>query len=281
VPPPSATAPARAAPPAVATAAARGDPWWAAWADLISFRPSAAIQATLKSRSSSWYVHRLEDACGDINIDVYPVAVSVLPAGMSAESLLEYVRTHINDFVDPNYSRFDPYDEKYPPAVFGDKAHWLSSDPESTVISIQMRMWGAETWNWKTGTHDHTYTNPDDGSVVCAQRETNFWIFSTLYTDEDKGHPVSGNRQFGFVPDSAGGYVFFTRGADRATGSLDDFPLTPVFTMADLLWKSFQEKLVDYVNKNRGSATTSASISRRKYWPAVQIVAWHPTVPWQ
>lgn len=254
----------------ITTSVARGGPWWANWADLISFRPSTSIQTALKSRSSSWYVHKIEDAYGDINLDLYPVAVSRLPTFMSAEEVLEMVRTEINSFVDGGYAQFDPYDEKYPPAVFDDEEHWDSSSPESTVLSIQMRM--------------GTYLNPDDGSVVCSKRESNFWIFSTIYTDKDYGHPVSGNRQFGFIrdPATAGGYIFFTRGADRATGILDDLPVTPLFTMADLLWKSFQERLVDYINApaRGGSATVSTPISKRVFWPAVKHVAWKPTVLW-
>jgi hypothetical protein len=270
--PPPVTAPASPAGSTSTTAVARGGPWWAAWADLISFRPSNAVQTSVNGRSSDWYIHKLEDAYGDINIDKYPVAVSSLPTGMSAESLLEHVRTHINDFVDPSYSRFEPYDDRYPPAVFGDKARWLSSSPESAVISIHMRAFKVPYMSY--------YFDPDDGSVVCAEKRPNYWIFSTLYTTKDKGHPVSGNRQFGFLPDPAGGNIFFTRGADRQTGFLDQLPITPVFTMADLLWKSFQEKLSSYVNSNGGSATTSAPISERVYWSAVKYVAWKPTVAW-
>jgi hypothetical protein len=283
--PPPGTAPASPAGSASSTAVARGGPWWAAWADLISFRPSTAIQTSVNGRSSDWYIHKLEDAYGDINLDKYPVAVSSLPSGMSAESLLEHVRTHINDFVDPSYSRFDPYDDKYPPAVFGDKARWLSSSPESAVISIQMRMGGTGpsnpgNWNWRTGKRTENYINPDDGSVVCAEKRSNYWIFSTLYTTQDKGHPVSGNRQFGFLPDPAGGYIFYTRGSDRQTSFFDQLPITPVFIMADLLWKSFQERLANYVNSNGGSATKATPVSERVYWLAVKYVAWKPTVAW-
>jgi hypothetical protein len=222
----------------------------------------------MKSRSSSWYIHRIEDACGDINLDLYPVKVSSLPITMTAEEVLEVVRTNINSFVDEGYADFEPYDNKYPPVTFDDDAHWNSTSPESTVLSIQMRM--------------SRYFNPDDGSVICAKAQPNYWIFSTLYTDEDGKHPVSGNRQFGYVEDPDGGYVFFTRGADRATGAVDDAPLVPVFTMANLLWKSFQERLADYINApaRGGTATVSPPISRREYWPAVKVVAWHPTASW-
>jgi len=274
--PPTAAAPTSAPAPALAKAVARGSPWWAAWADLIRFRPSAAVQNGVKSRSSSWYIHKLEDAWGDINIDLYPVVVSSLPPSVSAEDLLEHIRTNINDFVDPSYSHFYPYDERYPPPSFGDKARWLSSGPESAVISISMRM--VRTWPGSDPTY---YFRPDRGSVVCAQHEPNFWIFSTIYTDEDWGHPVSGNRQFGFIQDpNNGSFIFFTRGADRATSMIDDFPLTPVFTFADWLWKSFQQRLVNYVNGNGGSASSSSPISERVFWPAVKVVAWHPTVQW-
>jgi hypothetical protein len=255
---------------AIATAVARGAVVWANWADLISFRPSAAVQSAVKSRASSWYIHKIENAYGDLNIDLYPVNVSVLPKGLTAESLLEYLRTNINDFLYSGYARFQPYDDKYPPAASpGDKARWLSSSPTPAVLSIQMRT--PVPWEY--------HLNPDDGSVICAEKTTNYWIFSTLRTDQDKEHPVSGNRQFGFIQ-GENGYVFFTRGADRATGYWDNFPLTPVFTMADLLWKSFQDRLARYVNDYGGSATTANPISVRVDWGAAKLVAWHPTEPW-
>ena len=34
----------------------------------------------------------------------------------------------------------------------------------------------------------------------------------------DAGHPLSGYRQFGVTPNSNGGFVFYTRGVDRAYG---------------------------------------------------------------
>jgi hypothetical protein len=231
-----------------------------AWENLISFRPSHAVQKSLeRDWAPDWSVHRLEDAYGDINLDFYPVTITALPGPYTAARLLEQIRMDFNSFIDTDISEFAPYDS-------GHAATWEKADPTGAVIHIDMKMWGG-------------WVNPDDGSVVCAERKPDHWIFSTIWTPGDFGHPVSGNRQFGYYQTDSG-YVFYTRGADRATGALDHAISGKMFTAADGLWRSLQNGIAAFVNSKGGSATVNARHWERYDWPSVELAYHHPIETW-
>jgi len=57
----------------------------------------------------------IQDAKGTVvNMDYFPVTISRLPNNaktnqpFTADELLKHIRTNINDFVDTEYSKFDP-----------------------------------------------------------------------------------------------------------------------------------------------------------------------------
>ncbi len=230
------------------------------WADVVSFRPPTAVQTALKQRG--FYVHRLEDAWGQrINLDRYPVRISVMPmvngARMDAKGLLSYLRLHLKEFIDPKWSEFAPYDTQ-------DGSVWDSSAPEGAVIEIQMRTAGMTV---------------DKGSVVCAESTDDHWTFSTVWTHRDWSHPVSGNRQFGYVTD-AGTYVFFTRGADRTTRIQYEMGDSMVFGAADNLWASLQKALEFFVNNHDGVAAAESRIWQRYLWLGTKAAYHKPTVDW-
>lgn len=245
-----------------------------AWNHLVSFRPPAAMQASLNARfglggTPARVVHAIEDARGPISLDHYPVRVEALPSDgsttMTAEQLLELVRRNLNLFVDgsPDGCSFDPAD----PAI--DTAAWLppflpTASP-GAVISIDMYASGI---------------NVDDGSVVLSEVSTDHWIFSTIWTPEDGGHPVSGNREFGFAPSSAEEVIFYTRGADRTTSVADALGEATVFGAAHQLWLSFQRRLAAYVNSNGGRATAEQASATRYDWPTVKAQYHQPTESW-
>lgn len=108
----------------------------------------------------------------------------------------------------------------------------------------------------------------------------NHWTFSTLWTPDDRSHPVSGNRRFGYEILSAGEYMFYTRGADRTTTALDNQISTTVFGAAEHLWRSFQRRVAAFVNANGGIAHIEPADSHRYHWgPAIQELH-HPVVEW-
>jgi len=245
------------------------------WADLISFRPPHDVQksisdrALIKGLACDWDIHHIEDASGNINLDYYPIKVTTLPTvdgkRLSAEELLSKIRLNINQFVDTNISEFSPYDKEK------ESEKWNSPSPLTSVVHIDMRLGWGLPWG---------LDNPDDGSVVVSEITPHYWIFSTIFAPKDCAHPVSGNRQFGFVEQPDGSYVFYTRGADRTTRLLDKAVSSKVFGAADKLWRSFQDKTANFINTNGGTATIDPPTSDRYDWGTVQSQYHHPKTPW-
>jgi hypothetical protein len=236
-----------------------------AWADLISFRPPMSVQQAVRARSSvvgNWYVHRLESAFGgDINLDYYPVRVTTLPwlggGVISADQLLAIIRKTLTSRVSATLAQFAPYD----PAVDG--LLWTSNSPLNAVVHIDMFAGGV---------------NVEDGSVVVSSNRPDRWIFSTIWTTDDFGHPVSGNRAFGYVLNEDGSWTFYTRGADRAT-TVGDLPMI-VFPAAHQLWVSLQDGIVAYVKSTGGEAAKEQPHSARYSWRDAAAVYWRPAEEW-
>jgi hypothetical protein len=184
---------------------------------------------------------------------------------MQPPELLEFIRRNLTTFVDhhPDGCVFSPYD----PLI--DTAAWLPPFLPlpfvGAVLSIDLIS---------------NHVNVDDGSVVLSAVAPDSWTFSTLWTPNDLNHPVSGNRQFGFVPGVAGESIFYTRGADRVTTWVDDLAADIVFTAGHRVWISFQKKVAAFVNSNGGLATIIPAISNRYDWSTVQASYHHPMETW-
>ncbi|MCH7415884.1 hypothetical protein MM213_20455 [Belliella sp. R4-6] len=192
-----------------------------------------------------------------VNMDYLPITINQLPTingqQMTPDTFLNYIRTNINHFVDNSEATFTPYNH------FGinDNELWNSSNPTGAVISIDI--WG-----------------PDNGSVITSYSNQDQWTFSTIYDPKNFEHPVSGNRDFGYVENSNGSYTFYTRGVDRFThgiGTLAEYmsELTNTtyfspFAHADALWESFQSGISLFVNQNSGSATIIEAQINRPDW---------------
>jgi V8-like Glu-specific endopeptidase len=218
------------------------------WADLFGWSVPDWIPGYLAGRDMT--VQRIADAVGALNLDRYEVRVATLPSGHSDVSLLEHVRTHLDDFIDTDNSEFIPY------AVGDDDVKWASTTAVGAVFKIDI-------------------VGPDNAAVVASMVEDRRWRFSTVRTPWSGAHPVSGHREFGVRNDSDGTAVVYTRGADRATDGLGE---SLVFFGADRLWKSFQRKLVDWVNANGGSASAPEPFSERFHPSVVDILYGHGTV---
>lgn len=218
------------------------------WADLYNWSVPDWIHSYLAGRNMS--VQRIAVAAGALNLDRYEVRITQVPVGWTDESLIEYVRTHLNDFLDTDYSEFIPY------AVGDDDVKWTSSSPVGTVFKIDI-------------------VGPDNAAVVTSLVEAKRWRFTTIHTEWSGDHPVSGHREFGVRTDADGAVVVYTRGADRATDGIGE---SIAFFGADRLWKSFQNNLSDWVNANGGSATALTPFSERFHPRVVDILYGHGTV---
>jgi hypothetical protein len=212
-----------------------------AWSDLFNWVTPAAVVSAIAARNMT--VQRIQDASGLLNLDRYEVRVTRLPDGYDGAGLLRQVRLNLNDFVDTRNSEFIPY------AVGTDDVKWASASPVGAVFKIDI-------------------IGPDNAAVVGSLVEDQRWRFTTIHTEWSGDHPVSGHREFGMRRDGDD-YVFYTRGADRATDGIGE---TIAFAGADHLWRSFQSKLVDYVNNNGGEASASAPFSQRFHPAVVRIL---------
>jgi hypothetical protein len=202
-------------------------------------------------------IQSLQDASGSVvNCDFFPVRITQLPTGFTAESLLEYFRTHINEFISPSQNKsFHPYQD----GSFNDAARFFSAYEASVGALIHIDM----------ATSNGPLPLPSDGSVMISdyRRNTysggNQWhryMFSTLETPLDFEHPVAGNRQFGIYsnPSNLSEFTFYTMGVDRTwdwSTSVGN-RLIDGFKDADRLWNNVQENFIKFINTNGGSANT-------------------------
>ena len=208
------------------------------WRHLLRWRAPSAIRAEVRRRGFS--IQTFASARGDLNLDLLEVKVSRLPSGQSAEDLIRHIRINMARFVNPSLTRFDFFS----PA---DGTKWSGSSPEGTMFNLRIP--------------------GDNAAVVASKVEPRKWRFTTIETPATGTHPVSGHREFGIRETDDNGYIIYTRGADRFTypsamGALE----TPAFAVAERLWRSFQEKVADHVNRNGGSARVLTPFRRHFSW---------------
>lgn len=230
------------------------------WDDLINFRPSRLIQSSLAVRGFGPVQRVEEDGWGDINLDFYAVNVKRLPIlarrRASPEDFLSFIRLSINRFIDTSLADFAAYDAN-------EAKVWKSNNPLGAVLIINI-------------------SPANDGSVVTSLFTPSFWMFTTIKTPYKGGrwHPVSGNRQFGFIKHPDGNYYFFTKGSDRATRGWGGVWPGLIFDGAHKLWLSFQDRLAGFVNNNGGEAKILPAYSCRHKWAEVRRLYHRPSEKW-
>ncbi|KAI4164971.1 MAG: hypothetical protein LQ342_001247 [Letrouitia transgressa] len=212
------------------------------WADLISFTPPVEIFKEMKTRNMR--IHMLDDAVGDhMNLDHFAVEINKLPSfngkQLTDVECLSMVHKNMNSYVDTSLSSFTPF-------TAGDQTLWLSDNPLRAVLKIEIA--------------------PDNAAVVVSEANATHWRFSTLYTEDTWDHPVSGTREFGLGKSAAGKTTIYSRGADRPTTRVVAAGYWFAFSQAAKLWKSFQEKIAEMINKNGGDAKVIP--------PTVKVVLW-------
>lgn len=222
---------------------------------VIPFAPLITIEMVAS-------VQKLDDAYSTVvNMDYFAVKVDVLPytgsGRLTPDQFLSYIRKNINDFVDTDLSEFTPY-KWY---GINDTDLWNSDDPIGAVIAIDIKY-------------------PDNGSVIVSGTSGNKWTFTTIKEPKYKTHPVSGNRDFGYLTNPDGSYTFYTRGVDRLTNWDGEFVQDHLggipFKNADKLWKSFQSKIYQFVEDNHGFSTVlPEQIHRPNYSQLKAVIEGH------
>ncbi len=214
------------------------------WHDLYNLKPSNNILDKLKSLN--YNVQDIEDASGEaMNLDYFSVKITQMPtysgSVMTAEELVDHIRRDMNHFV--NGVTFEPINSDY--------NLWNSTDPTGAIITITMT---------------------DDGTVVTSDYQPEFWVFTTVDAPFalDGTHPVSGNRQFGYIIEN-GNVIIFTKGADRLTKWYHGLAQSIAFAAADALWNSFTSKIYNFVQNHSGSAIILSAQKNRPKWSEIDL----------
>ncbi len=238
------------------------------WQTLTQHRPSQAVMDKLQAIKNNYSLgdvalQSIKNASGEIvNLDYFPVTITTLPNNpatgqrFTAPEFLNYIRTHMNDFVNTSITGFSPSTI----TGFDEAQVWNSSNPLGGVIHLNIG------------------GGAGDGSVICSMNNPNNWIFSTIelpynpfVQGYDGQHPVSGNREFGFSQKANGSYTFYTRGVDRITDALDALVanniLTDPFQNPDALWNSFKNGVYNFTQSHSGVAVTPTQSENQIYRP--------------
>lgn len=228
------------------------------WLDLIKSSPSSSIDGNIKRRNMG--VLSIKKAHGSqMNGDFYAVLISKMPVingrRATARSLFEFIRKGFMTkdlFMDSSLSSFSPYESR-------DKAAWNSS-PLGSVIVIKIPL----------------KLRPDeDAGIVTSEYSLALmrWRVATVRLPRTRGgnHPVSGIREWGMKIQN-GGYIFYTRGADRATGraSSQVYPgQSVIFDGGNRLWLSMQNRVEAFVNKHGGRAERTNPYTTKGSWSKI------------
>lgn len=168
------------------------------WKNVAQFTPSPYVKNRIDSIRNvlpGWIVddyniQSLSDAFGAIvNCDYFPVRITQMPPGMTPEYLLEYFRTHINSFIDPDLGvSFGPY---YQGTIFDDSPKYYAPYEASVGSLWHLVLGGIPTTDGSVVGSGYTRINQ-------SGYQSHYFTISTLETITDFEHPLAGNRRWGF-----------------------------------------------------------------------------------
>lgn len=232
------------------------------WKDLFQLNPDAKELETIRNdrghdRAGS-KIQKMSDAKWDtINIDLYKLEILVMPIQYSKpEDLLEYIRIHLDDFLDAKKSEFHGYKTE-------DSEDWKKTGqaPLGSIMQFDIKT---------------PIGIDDDAAVITSKSDKWSWIFSpvTIGLASPGTHPVSGNRQFGIKTGGSSSIVqatFYTRAVDRAL-----LPLAGdlAYEKGHELWVSFIKSVKAFIQANQGDCNIIDPIRHNPAWsaPEVQIL---------
>jgi hypothetical protein len=230
------------------------------------------VQDAVTAHGKDWAVHHIEDAEGPLSIDYYSLHVQRLPytsAGaakgekrqMTALELFKIMVQGItgrpppwaagNLLLDTTICVFNPING----------TDWSDWDQGKTGASLVISFKA-----WKFPPFDRGCIVLSDVSMGAEAAHYRVSTFRAGPPLNALAHPVSGNREFGFLR-AEGGYVFYIIGADRPTRFVDKAgAYIGGFAMADALWRRLRAALQHLVDDNGGISTEGLTIARRIDW---------------
>lgn len=241
------------------------------WKTVANHPIPQSVKDKLKSINDKthWYdtdatIQSLQGVKGkSVNMDLFEVKIETLPKKPNSnvrytpKEFFDYFRLNINTFVDPNNGSFTPIEDNY--YNIHDTKLWNSANPLNVLISIYIPI--------SLGVYNN-------GTVICSGVNSDYWVFTTISSPWDWGHPVSGNRFFGYRMEG-NTMVLYTRGVDRVNlpvfNALDAKD-NPAFQGADILWTGMQLKVAQFINKREsdGIALIPAAKKHRPDWANIE-----------
>lgn len=219
------------------------------WNQLIEFCPSAEVVGIANQVGA---IKGLKSATGDsVWKDYYGVLITEMPHGegghaAAPEDVLNMFIRNPDMFVGSNVSEFGEYISRTNSAFnISNSSRRYAANPIGLVISINNYL----TKRFKGILSDRATI------IISAWRPEEITV-STMYSENDKGHPVSGHRKFGFRR-AKRGYEFFTVGVSRTTGWLDFERL--IKPGQDKAWKGMQSSLTNTIRDFSGNAVIIGS----------------------
>lgn len=210
---------------------------------------------------TTFKVQSITNAYGPVvNCDYFPVHITTLPTGISADALLDFFRKYTNtNFVDASLGvSFSPYAQ----GSFDDGTRFYSPYEQSIGALVHLDLINDGT------VVESAYHRSSSGAPYKAR-----FTYSTISSPMDYNHPVSGNREFGIMANpNNDGYTFYTMGVDRTTDWIFSWGNATGlgFDSADALWSNVQQKMVNYINNNGGQAYIQPPVKARPKWNQVE-----------
>jgi hypothetical protein len=242
------------------------------WRETASYRPPTNVQAIVDGMSlpnSFWYVQRIEGASAMqnfggasdvVNLDYYAVRIKKPPTLdgklLTAEQTLEHIRRKFSEFIDPATGTVR--------SRAGEENMWSAGIPGAVMIFTIPPIPSVQV------------TVPH---VVLGEQIPARWRFSTISGGVGSVHPVSGVREFGYKA-VGGEFEIYTRGADRVTTAYT-VAFGRVLRGGDAMWRGFQQRVLQFVTNNGGTATIVAPVVLRPTWATVSGAIHRPTTPWR
>jgi hypothetical protein len=185
----------------------------------------------------------------------------VLGREMSSVEMLDYVRNHLAEFMDPAQMSLTPL-------AFDDKFRWGTKSPSGTIFRI-----------------DYKGALPEQASVVVSDSLNDRWGFTNIYSGipgvED--HRIAGTRWFGIsFTGVKNQFIFFTKTAYRALQGQDKAHLDAVVEAESIAWKSLLLKVKEWVEKLGGKADLDARppVLQLEPWETARATNYYPLEKW-
>jgi hypothetical protein len=198
-----------------------------AWKDVLSLKASKDLNSEIK------FVQTIgETGVEEINLDFYAITIT---SAKTAEDFFAEFRQKLPIYLfDKGHSRYFYELRGYDGS---NTLRWISNEPLGTVMTFVLAK-------------IHDVWDIEKGSVVVSCIDDTSFVFSTVNTEKDGDHPVSGNRGFGVVKNPDGSVTIFTKGADRVKGSsyfnLGKKSREGIFFAGAKIW----EHLIDHLKEN-------------------------------